>query len=142
MAVKNYRLKIAYDGTRLFGWERQPGKDTVQGKLENVLSRMTGDEIEVTGAGRTDAGVHARAMVANVHMDAKDMDCDGIRDYLNKYLSDDIAVTSVDECSDRFHARYNAKSRAYLYTIFDGPVKPVSTGNTIQGLKAPLMFRS
>ncbi len=138
MAVKNYRLKIAYDGTRLFGWERQPGRDTVQGKLENVLSRMTGTEVEVTGAGRTDAGVHARAMVANVHMDAKDMDCDGIRDYLNKYLSDDIAVTSVDECSDRFHARYNAKSRSYLYTIFDGPVKPVFNRKYYLRLDSPL----
>ena len=138
MAVKNYKLKIAYDGTRLFGWERQPGKDTVQGKLENVLSRMTGDEIEVTGAGRTDAGVHARAMVANVHMDVKGMDCDSIRDYLNQYLSDDIAVMDVSECSDRFHARYNAKSRAYLYTIFDGPVKPVFNRKYYTRLESPL----
>lgn len=138
MAVKNYRLKIAYDGTRLYGWERQPGKDTVQGKLENVLSRMTGTEIEVTGAGRTDAGVHARAMVANVHMDAGERDSDSIRDYLNLYLSDDIAITDVSECSDRFHARYNAKSRSYLYTIFDGPVKPVFNRKYYTRLDSPL----
>lgn len=138
MALKNYRLKIAYDGTRLFGWERQPGKDTVQGKLENVLSRMTGTEVEVTGAGRTDAGVHARAMIANVHMDAKEMECDEIRDYMNLYLSDDIAVTSVSECSERFHARYNAKSRSYLYTIFDGPVKPVFNRKYYTRLDSPL----
>ena len=138
MAVKNYKLKIAYDGTRLYGWERQPGKDTVQGKLENVLSRMTGDVIEVTGAGRTDAGVHARAMVANVHMDAGERDSDSIRDYLNLYLSDDIAVTDVSECSDRFHARYNAKSRSYLYTIYDGPVKPVFNRKYYTRLDGPL----
>ena len=138
MAVKNYKLKIAYDGTRLYGWERQPGKDTVQGKLENVLSRMTGDVVEVTGAGRTDAGVHARAMVANVHMDAGERDSDSIRDYLNLYLSDDIAVTDVSECSDRFHARYNAKSRSYLYTIFDGPVKPVFNRKYYTRLDSPL----
>ena len=138
MAVKNYKLKIAYDGTRLYGWERQPGKDTVQGKIENVLSRMTGDVVEVTGAGRTDAGVHARAMVANVHMDAGERDSDSIRDYLNLYLSDDIAVTDVSECSDRFHARYNAKSRSYLYTIFDGPVKPVFNRKYYTRLDSPL----
>ena len=138
MAVKNYKLKIAYDGTRLYGWERQPGKDTVQGKLENVLSRMTGDVVEVTGAGRTDAGVHARAMVANVHMDAGERDSDSIRDYLNLYLSDDIAITDVSECSDRFHARYNAKSRSYLYTIFDGPVKPVFNRKYYTRLDSPL----
>ena len=138
MAVKNYKLKIAYDGTRLYGWERQPGKDTVQGKIENVLSRMTGDVVEVTGAGRTDAGVHARAMVANVHMDAGERDSDSIRDYLNLYLSDDIAITDVSECSDRFHARYNAKSRSYLYTIFDGPVKPVFNRKYYTRLDSPL----
>ena len=138
MAVKNYKLKIAYDGTRLYGWERQPGKDTVQGKIENVLSRMTGDVVEVTGAGRTDAGVHARAMVANVHMDAGERDSDSIRDYLNLYLSDDIAVTDVSECSERFHARYNAKSRSYLYTIFDGPVKPVFNRKYYTRLDGPL----
>ena len=138
MAVKNYKLKIAYDGTRLYGWERQPGKDTVQGKIENVLSRMTGDVVEVTGAGRTDAGVHARAMVANVHMDAGERNSDSIRDYLNLYLSDDIAVTDVSECSDRFHARYNAKSRSYLYTIFDGPVKPVFNRKYYTRLDSPL----
>ena len=52
---QNYKLTIAYDGTRFFGWERQPGKDTIQGKLESVLSRLQGRPVEVTGAGRTDA---------------------------------------------------------------------------------------
>ena len=66
--IKNYKLTIAYDGTRYFGWEHQPGKDTIQGKIETVLQRMCEmDETpEVIGAGRTDAGVHAKAMVANV----------------------------------------------------------------------------
>ena len=61
---QNYKLTIAYDGTRFFGWERQPGKDTIQGKLESVLSRLQGHPVDVTGAGRTDAGVHAQAMTA------------------------------------------------------------------------------
>ena len=61
---KNYKMTIAYDGTRFYGWEHQPNRDTVQGKLEAVLSRLAGAPVDVIGAGRTDAGVHARAMVA------------------------------------------------------------------------------
>ena len=62
---KTYKLTIAYDGSRYFGWEHQPDRDTVQGKLESVLERMVGEFIDVVGAGRTDAGVHARAMTAH-----------------------------------------------------------------------------
>ena len=63
--LQNYKFTIAYDGTRFFGWERQPDRETIQGKLESVLSRLQGAPVEIIGAGRTDAGVHARAMVAN-----------------------------------------------------------------------------
>ena len=63
---KNYKLIIGYDGTRYFGWEHQPGKDTIQGKLEDVLNHLAEEPVLIIGAGRTDAGVHARAMVANV----------------------------------------------------------------------------
>ena len=70
--MQNYKLTIAYDGTRFFGWERQPDRDTVQGKIEAVLSRLAGKPVEIIGAGRTDAGVHARAMVANAVLDVKE----------------------------------------------------------------------
>ena len=66
--MKNYRLLIEYDGTRYYGWQRQPDQNTIQGKLEAVLAVMTGQETEVIGAGRTDAGVHARGMTANVRL--------------------------------------------------------------------------
>ena len=121
---QNYKLTIAYDGTRFFGWERQPGKDTIQGKLEIVLSRLQGHPVDVTGAGRTDAGVHARAMTANVVLDVEETP-EAIRDYLNRYLPDTIAVREVKEAAPRFHARYNALGKTYRYTCFDGPVKPV-----------------
>lgn len=66
--IKNYRMVISYDGSRYYGWEHQPNTDmTIQGKIETVLSRMVDQPVEVIGAGRTDAGVHARAMVANVN---------------------------------------------------------------------------
>jgi len=122
--LKNYKLLIEYDGTNLSGWQRQPGHDTVQGKLESVLSRMCGRETEVIGAGRTDAGVHARGMVANVFLETA-CSCEEIRDYLNTYLPGSIAVTEVREASPRFHARYNAIGKTYCYTCYDGEVKPV-----------------
>ena len=122
--LRNYKFIIAYDGTRFFGWERQPGRDTIQGKLESVLSRLQGSPVELTGAGRTDAGVHARAMVANAQLDVAESP-EEIRDYMNRYLPDSIAVREVKEASGRFHARYNALGKTYRYTCFDGPVKPV-----------------
>ena len=121
---KNYKMIICYDGSRYYGWEHQPDRDTIQGKLENVLSRMCGEEIDVIGAGRTDAGVHAKAMTANAVMDTR-LSPEEIRDYMNRYLPDDIAVREVREASERFHARYKAVGKLYCYTCFDGPVKPV-----------------
>lgn len=122
--MKNYKLVICYDGTRYFGWERQPGKDTIQGKLEAVLSRMTNSEVEVFGAGRTDAGVHAKAMVASTHLETP-LSPEEVRDYLNRYLPEDICVDEVSIASDRFHARYNAAGKLYTYTCFCGATKPV-----------------
>lgn len=122
---KNYKLKISYDGSRYFGWEHQPDRETIQGKIETVLARMVDkDMVDVIGAGRTDAGVHARAMIANVHLDTQ-MSPEEIRDYANRYLPDDIAILEVREAADRFHARYKAVGKTYQYTCFDGPVKPV-----------------
>ena len=121
---QNYRLTIAYDGTRFFGWERQPDKDTIQGKLEAVLGQLQGAAVNVIGAGRTDAGVHARAMTANVVLDVAQTP-DEIRDYLNRYLPDAIAVREVKEAAPRFHARYNALGKTYRYTCHTGAVKPV-----------------
>lgn len=122
--MKNYKLLVAYDGSRYYGWQRQPGQSTIQGKLESVLSLMCGRETEVIGAGRTDGGVHAEGMAANVNLETE-LSPEGIRDYLNRYLPDDIAVLEVREASPRFHARYNAIGKTYRYTCFDGSVKPV-----------------
>ena len=122
---RNYKFTISYDGSRFLGWEHQPNTDmTIQGKLENVLSLMAGEEIEVIGAGRTDAGVHARNMVANARIDTSLTESE-IRDYMNHYLPDDIAVKEVKIASDRFHSRYRAIGKTYRYTCYAGPVKPV-----------------
>lgn len=121
----NYKLTIAYDGSRYYGWEHQPNTEmTIQGKLENVLSLMVGTPVEVIGAGRTDAGVHARAMIANVFLDT-DMSAEEIRDYMNRYLPDDICINDVKKAGERFHSRYNALGKTYCYTCYIGDTKPV-----------------
>lgn len=121
---KNYKMTIMYDGSRYYGWEHQPDQETIQGKLEGVLEKMCGEFIDVIGAGRTDAGVHAKAMVANAVMDTE-LTPEEIRDYMNRYLPMDIAVKEAREAADRFHARYKAVGKLYSYVCFDGPVKPV-----------------
>ncbi|MCD8354827.1 MAG: tRNA pseudouridine(38-40) synthase TruA [Clostridiales bacterium] len=133
--MKNYKMTLMYDGTRYYGWEHQPGRDTIQGKLEAVLERMCGATVEVIGAGRTDAGVHAKGMVASFQAETERAP-EEIRDYLNRYLPDDIAVKEVREAAPRFHARYKAVGKTYCYTCFDGPVKPVFNRRYVTRLDA------
>ena len=121
---KNYKLIIGYDGTRYYGWEHQPKRETIQGKLEDVLNHLSDRPVEIIGAGRTDGGVHARGMVANVFLDVP-LTPDQLQDYMNRYLPDDIVIREVREASDRFHARYNAIGKTYCYTCFDGRTKPL-----------------
>ena len=124
--MNNYRFTISYDGGRYSGWEHQKHTDdTIQGKIEAVLAKMCDtDTVKLVGAGRTDAGVHAKAMTANALLDTT-LPVREIRDYMNRYLPDDIAVKEVKEASERFHARYKAVGKLYRYTCYDGPVKPV-----------------
>lgn len=126
---QNFRFTISYDGTRYYGWEHQPGNPmTIQGKIETVLTRMIDGDInkpvEVIGAGRTDAGVHAKAMIANAFLETT-LSENEIRDYMNRYLPDDICVTDVKTAGDRFHSRYNATGKTYEYTCYAGPIKPI-----------------
>ena len=122
---KNYKFIISYDGSRFYGWEHQPNTPmTIQGKLESVLGQMVDAEVEVIGAGRTDAGVHAQAMVANARLETE-MDEEEIRDYMNRYLPDDICIREVRIASDRFHSRYTAIGQTYRYTCYVDAVKPV-----------------
>ena len=125
--TKNYKFILSFDGTRYYGWEHQPDTDmTIQGKIENVLTLMTNakEVVEVIGAGRTDAGVHAKGMVCNAKLQT-DMSEQQIRDYMNHYLPDDICVHEVIHASDRFHSRYNAIGKTYEYTCYIGDTKPI-----------------
>ena len=117
--MRNIRLDLVYDGTRYQGWQRQTGTDnTIQGRLEQTLSRILGEEIQISGSGRTDAGVHARGQVANFHC-ASDMPAQQILSELRRYLPEDIGIESCKEVSDRFHARLNAREKTYEYRIWN-----------------------
>ncbi len=122
--MNNYKFLLSYDGTRYYGWERQPGRETIQGKLEAVLSRMCDSDVQVIGAGRTDAGVHAKAMVANAYFNTE-RSPEEICAYMNHYLPEDICVQQVKLAADRFHARYRAVGKLYTYTCYVGQTKPV-----------------
>ena len=117
--MRNLRLDICYDGTKYKGWQRLPGNAvTIQGKLEQTLSRILGEEIEISGSGRTDAGVHARGQVANFHCNSA-MACEEILLNLRRYLPEDIGIYSCREVSPRFHARLNALEKTYCYRIWN-----------------------
>ena len=92
--LKNYKMIISYDGTRYDGWQKQKNtENTIQGKLETLLSRMAGTEISVHGSGRTDAGVHALGQTANFRMDTE-LSEEELFAAMTEYLPDDIAVRS------------------------------------------------
>ena len=117
--MRNIRLDIAYDGTRYQGWQRQAGTDnTIQGKIEQALSRILGESIEISGSGRTDACVHARGQVANFHCQSA-MPAEEILAELRKYLPEDIGILSCRDVSERFHARLNAREKTYEYRIWN-----------------------
>lgn len=117
--MNNYKLVIQYDGGRYRGWQRLgKGENTIQGKIENVLSEMLARKIEIIGSSRTDTGVHALAQIANFKI-SEDLTEDELRIYLNKYLPQDISVKDVVLVPENFHSRYNAKDKTYLYKIWN-----------------------
>lgn len=152
MEERNIRIILQYDGTRYDGWQRQGNTDkTIQGKLEQILEKMTGRPVEVHGSGRTDAGVHALQQTANFHIplcpagapmkavDGPEERCysddpQQIKDYLNRYLPEDIAVLEAKEAPPRFHSRLNAVSKTYLYRLETAEKKAVFERKYIYGL--------
>lgn len=115
--MKNYKITISYDGTKYNGWQKQGNtQNTIQEKFENVISKMCGKTVEIHASGRTDRGVHATGQVANFKC-CTSLDCEGIKNYLNNYLPEDILVKSVEEADERFHSRLNAVSKTYEYLI-------------------------
>lgn len=124
--MRNIKLVIEYDGSRYDGWQKQKnGKGiTIQDKVEDVLYKMEGEKVEVIGAARTEAGVHAYNQIANFKSNTT-MKLYEIKHYLNRFLPMDIAVLEVAEVPERFHSSFNAKSFKYEYKITTGEVPSV-----------------
>lgn len=116
------RLRVAYDGSELAGWQRQPGLRTVQGELERAVSAIAGTPIEVRGASRTDAGVHAEGQVAAFDC-ALELPMTGWVRALNGKLPPDIAVRSAEPCPVGYRPRFDAKEKVYRYLLHLGPVR-------------------
>lgn len=117
--MRNVRLDICYDGTKYKGFQRLPGNQmTIQGKLEQTLSRLLGEDIEVSASGRTDAGTHAMGQVVSFHCNSG-MSCEEMLDGLRRYLPEDIGVFQCKNVSPRFHARLNAKRKSYRYRVWN-----------------------
>ena len=111
-----YFITLSYDGTRFHGWQIQPSGISVQEELQRALSLLLRQDIQVTGAGRTDAGVHARMMVA--HFDVNDeVDTEQLAYKLNRLLPQDIAIQHIEHVADDLHARFSAVARTYYYYI-------------------------
>ena len=114
----NYRMDISYDGTKYKGWQRQKSTShTIQGKIEEILSKYFDEKVLITAASRTDAGVHAKMQVINFKTD-KQVDTVKLRADINRYLPKDIIIKDVIEADERFHSRFNALKKTYLYTIW------------------------
>ena len=110
-------ITLSYDGTRYHGWQVQPNGPSVQEKLQWALSTILRQDIQVTGAGRTDAGVHARMMVAHFDVETISYELQDLTYKLNRLLSQDIAIQKMESVSDEMHARFSAISRTYHYYI-------------------------
>ena len=123
--MKNYKMILAYDGGRYNGWQKQGNtENTIQEKIEGIVSAFAGCPIEIHGSGRTDAGTHAYGQVANFHMNwSKTVDT--LMDAVNEKLPEDIAVLSLEEVHPRFHSRLSAKAKTYEYTIWNSKRPPV-----------------
>ncbi|MBQ7875825.1 MAG: tRNA pseudouridine(38-40) synthase TruA [Clostridia bacterium] len=136
--MKNYKMTIQYDGTKYQGWQRLKDTDkSIQGKIEDVLSRMCSHKVEIHGSGRTDAGVHAIGQVASFKIETDKTLCE-IQDYLNRFLPEDIAVIKVCQAEDRFHARLTPCRKTYLYRINNSNISDVFERKYVYQVKEEL----
>lgn len=112
------KLTVAYDGTGFHGWQVQPAQRTVQGVLEEALSELLNERVEIAGAGRTDAGVHARGQCASFAT-SSGLPLRAFVPELRRRLPDDVSVTAAEEREPGFHARHSARGRRYAYRLLD-----------------------
>jgi tRNA pseudouridine38-40 synthase len=129
--VTRYRLTLEYDGTPFVGWQRQDNGPSVQGALEAAIEKLSGERVTVTGAGRTDAGVHALGQVAHFDL-VKTFEPGKVRDALNYHLRPDpVSVLDAAEADSEFHARFSATGRHYLFRILNRRSPPALEGGKV-----------
>lgn len=128
--MKNVKLVIEYDGTKYSGWQKQKNSKSIQGTIENTLSEVLKEDIEVIGCSRTDTGVHAKAYVLNFYSITK-IPLDKIKYALNNKLPNDIVVLDSMEAPEDFHARYSSKGKVYVYTILNRDMPPAIERNYV-----------
>ena len=117
--MRNFKLTLCYDGGRYDGWQRQGNSDdTIQGRLETLLSRLLDQSVEVAGSGRTDAGVHALEQVCSFRAETEE-DCGELLRQIRRYLPEDIGAIALEDAPPRFHARLSCREKTYVYRIWN-----------------------
>jgi len=130
--MNRYQMKIQYEGTKYRGWQRLKSSDlTVQGKIEKTLSEILERPMLITGASRTDAGVHAVAQIATFDVENESVTEKELLKKLNRFLPEDIVVTAIEKCDHRFHPRFHAISKTYIYRIWTPEYPPLIDRNFI-----------
>ena len=114
--MRNIKLTIEYDGTSYGGWQKQKNNRTIQQCIEEAIKLLTGEDVELIGSSRTDAGVHAKGMVANFITNSQ-IPADKFREAINTKLPDDIGIIKSEEVDRNFHSRYDSKGKTYFYTL-------------------------
>ena len=137
--MQNIKLTLAYDGTDFSGWQIQPGQQTVQGVLSDVLENLTQQRLQIQGAGRTDAGVHASGQVANFKTEAE-LSAGEFQRAFNALLPSSIRIVAAEQVGPDFHARWNAAAKTYRYRIFRGRVVSPFLWRYVQHDPFPLEF--
>ena len=140
--MRNFRLDLCYDGSRWAGWQKQKNTDnTIQQKLETLLSRMLDQPVELAASGRTDAGVHARRQVCSFQAETE-LPVEIMLTELRKYLPEDIGALALEEAPPRFHARLNCKEKCYVYRIHTGDTPCVFERKYVYAFPAALDLKA
>jgi tRNA pseudouridine38-40 synthase len=135
--MKKIKLTIEYEGTAYVGWQRQPNGLSVQEAVESALARIVGEPVTIISSGRTDAGVHARGMVAHFETNT-DLPLSAFREGVNSHLPNDIAIVAAEPADADFHARYSALGKRYRYTVLIGDVRSPLAARTSWHIKRRL----
>lgn len=135
--MRTILLQVEYDGTQYAGWQVQPNGLTVQEVVESALAKLLGHEVRIHSSGRTDAGVHARGMMAHFRIDTN-LPLKAFREGVNSFLPQDVVIRSAEEKPEDFHARFSTKGKWYRYTIYRNDVRSPLSARTAWHLRSRL----